>query len=157
MSGPRILAIDPGASGGIVCDSGSVTVEAVKMPDTKTETLKLLEQFKPLVDVCIVEEVGGYVGTPQPGSRMFTFGYGVGVLDGMLWALKIPLLKVRPAKWQTALGCGSSHGLTKTQWKNKLKDKAQALFPNIEVTLSTADALLILEYGRQLYSQGKTN
>ena len=37
------------------------------------------------------------------------------------------------------------YGETPTQWKNKLKAEAQRLFPDIRVTLKTADALLILE------------
>ncbi len=39
----------------------------------------------------------------------------------------------------------------KTRWelvKAHLKERAQALFPRLEVTLKTADALLILEAGR---------
>jgi hypothetical protein len=32
------------------------------------------------------------------------------------------------------------------EWKRKLKEEAQRLFPNMDVTLKTADALLILEY-----------
>ena len=41
----------------------------------------------------------------------------------------------------------------KTRWelvKAHLKGRAQALFPRVEVTLKTADALLILEAGRML-------
>jgi hypothetical protein len=53
---------------------------------------------------------------------------------------------VRPQKWQGFLGLGKSEG-DKTKWKNKLKAKAQNLFPSLDVTLSTADALLLLEYG----------
>jgi hypothetical protein len=34
------------------------------------------------------------------------------------------------------------------RWKAHLVERAQALFPRVEVTLKTADALLILEAGR---------
>ena len=37
---------------------------------------------------------------------------------------------------------------TGDRWKAHLKEKAQALFSRVEVTLKTADALLILEAGR---------
>jgi hypothetical protein len=56
---------------------------------------------------------------------------------------------VPPKKWQQALGLGSAKDLTKTQWKNKLKNKAQQLYPQIKVTLATADALLIYEAARR--------
>jgi NAD(P)-dependent dehydrogenase (short-subunit alcohol dehydrogenase family) len=38
--------------------------------------------------------------------------------------------------------------LTKTAWKNKLKARAQQLYPHLKVTLGTADALLLPETGR---------
>lgn len=34
-----------------------------------------------------------------------------------------------------------------TEWKNKLKACAQGLFPGVHITLSTADAVLIANYG----------
>ena len=37
--------------------------------------------------------------------------------------------------------------VTRGQLKAHLKERAQALFPRVEVTLKTADALLILEAG----------
>jgi hypothetical protein len=47
------------------------------------------------------------------------------------------------------LGKSSEH--TKTEWKNRLKAKAQQLFPqqSKHITLKTADALLIAEYARK--------
>jgi hypothetical protein len=41
----------------------------------------------------------------------------------------------------TASRCAS-----KSEWKNKLKAEAQRRFPDLKVTLKTADALLILEW-----------
>jgi hypothetical protein len=55
---------------------------------------------------------------------------------------------VRPQKWQGYLSLGKSEG-DKTKWKNKLKQRAQSLFPSLDVTLATADALLLLEYGNK--------
>ena len=96
----------------------------------------------------LIEDVAGYAGGPgQPGSAMFKFGRNLGVIQGIAAALRFRVEMVRPQKWQTALGLGNSRGMTKTEWKNKLKAKAQQLYPNIPVTLQTADALLILEYG----------
>jgi hypothetical protein len=40
-----------------------------------------------------------------------------------------------------------SHG---PRWKAHLKGRAQALYPNLSVTLKTADALLILEAGLKM-------
>jgi hypothetical protein len=41
----------------------------------------------------------------------------------------------------------------KTEWKNKLKDAAQKLFPNIKMTLNISDALLILEYYKRFLNK----
>lgn len=42
-------------------------------------------------------------------------------------------------------------GESKQSFKNRLKDKAQQLFPREKVTLATADALLIAEYARRQF------
>jgi hypothetical protein len=54
-----------------------------------------------------------------------------------------------PKKWQQALGLGDkkTHG---NRWKAHLKGRAQALYPQLTVTLKTADALLILEAGKKM-------
>ena len=69
-----------------------------------------------------------------------------------LLALGMPTEKVTPQKWQKVYQLGSSKSYTKIQWKNKLKAKAQQLFPSLgkKITLSTSDALLIAEYARRL-------
>lgn len=72
-----------------------------------------------------------------------------GFLQGVLCAMGVRVVLVRPEHWMKALSLGTSKGMTKTQWKNKLKGEAQRLYPNRGLTLKTADAALILEYGRR--------
>jgi hypothetical protein len=72
-----------------------------------------------------------------------------GIVLGAAMALGYRIERVTPQKWQKELGLGTSKGLSKTEWKNKLKGRAQELFPNIPITLKTADALLIWEYERR--------
>ena len=46
------------------------------------------------------------------------------------------------------------HYKTDNEWKNYLKKLAMIYFPTSKITLKTADALLILEYGmQQFYSE----
>lgn len=68
-----------------------------------------------------------------------------------LLALHIPTEDVTPNKWEKTYQLGSSGKYTKTEWKNRLKAKAQQMFPHLgkKVTLATCDALLICEYGRR--------
>jgi len=133
------LAIDPGVSGGIAI--GLDYPMLFNMPETAHDLAELIKDHA--IERAFVEEVGGFIGKEQPGSRMFTFGMNAGVIKGILAALAIPTVYVRPQKWQAALGLGTSNGLDKNKWKNKLKSRAQQLYPQHKVTLATADALLI--------------
>jgi hypothetical protein len=147
-----IAAFDPGVSGGIAWRTPCGGCRAEKMPDTEGGVIRLIESIR-LNSSCdtptaFVEEVGGYIGTKQPGSHMFTFGFNAGLLRGALMATGWRVETVRPAKWQSGLGIGTSKTCkSKPEWKRKLKAEAERRFPKIKVTLSTADALLILDWG----------
>ncbi|MGO8678596.1 MAG: hypothetical protein ACLQVX_22350 [Limisphaerales bacterium] len=144
-----VIAIDPGASGGIAVRRNGQPADAMPMPPTEGDLVELLRQLAadPASTVAMVEEVGGYVGHEQPASRAFTFGRNFGFLLGALQTLGVRVDLVRPQKWQKALGLGhASNCASKTEWKNKLKACAQRLYPNLRPTLATADALLLLEY-----------
>lgn len=143
----ELIAIDPGVSGGIAWRL-AYGAQAVKMPATEPDICAKLKDIYYHLDkpTCIVEEVCGYIGRPQPGSAMFTFGRNFGFCLGTLTCLGARIVLVRPQKWQGFLSLGHSEG-NRTKWKNKLKARAQNLYPNLDVTLSTADALLLLEYG----------
>lgn len=143
----ELIAIDPGVSGGIAWRMAYGT-RAIPMPSTEPDIATRLKEIyyhldKPTV---LVEEVGGFIGRPQPGSRMFTFGRNFGFLLGVLTCLSARVVLVRPQKWQGFLGLGTSEG-NRTKWKNKLKSKAQNLYPDLDITLAISDALLLLEYG----------
>lgn len=145
-----ILAIDPGASGGIAwldADGGSHTFP---MPDTFGDVVARLHTLRAYgVSTAFVEEVGGFCGVGQPGSAMFKFGKGCGVIEGALMALGYRVELVKPQRWQKHFGLGTTKQAGgKADWKRKLKAEAQRRFPTCDVTLKTADALLILDYAR---------
>jgi crossover junction endodeoxyribonuclease RuvC len=145
MNGEIKIGIDPGVGGGIAWHITGCQPAAESMPDTPQELVNLLECIQKDGDVRVyLEEVGGYAGGPgNTGSSMFTFGRNFGQLLGVCAALGIPVELVKPQRWQKALGLGTSSGLSKSQWKNKLKVRATQLYPNVKVTLKVADALLI--------------
>ena len=145
----RYIGIDPGKHGGIaVMGADGEVLEVVKMPETPQDLLDFLEQYKD-DSFCTLERVGGMPG--NGGSAMFNFGKGYGHLQMALLALHIPTEDVTPNKWEKTYQLGSSGKYTKTEWKNRLKTKAQQMFPHLgkKVTLATCDALLICEYGRR--------
>ena len=148
------VAIDPGKSGGIAAwPEGATFPTAFAMPQTDGDILAELRALKAastVEPVAFIEQVTGYrPGRRQPGSHMFTFGDNYGFIRATLQTLGFRIELVRPQVWQKTLGLGTSTGLEPRAWKNKLKTKAQQLYPNVTVTLKTADALLILDYGRQ--------
>lgn len=146
----KYIGIDPGDHGGIaVLSADGSVVEVAKMPTTPMDLLDFLSRYKD-DSFCILERVGGMSG--NGGSAMFNFGKGYGHLQMALLALGIPTNDVTPNKWEKSFQLGSSGKYGKTEWKNRLKAKAQQLFPSLgrKITLATCDALLIAEYGRRL-------
>jgi Holliday junction resolvasome RuvABC endonuclease subunit len=142
------IGIDPGQSGGIawIDEKGRACVE--KMPETLADLWELMQSitegfvgfsasnnlFK-----AYIEQVHS---SPQMGVKSaFTFGNGYGHLEMALTAAGIPFERVRPQKWQQAMGC-----MTKGD-KNVSKRRAQELYPQLKITHATADALLIATYG----------
>lgn len=149
-----ILGIDPGSNGGIaVLDIDGNVVSLTKMPETPQDILDHLrkycgsELFNSEV-VCYMEQVGQ--GMPGQSSKATaTFARHCGHLEMALMALGIKTNTVTPNKWEKMYQLGKSSDYSKTEWKNRLKAKAQQLFPREKVTLAVADALLISEYGRK--------
>jgi crossover junction endodeoxyribonuclease RuvC len=146
------MAIDPGASGGIAI-SRSGRTECHAMPETQGDLLAIVREIERSTKIegqellCVLEEVSGFAGKAQPGSAMFRFGEHFGFIKGVIQALEIRLVLVRPQAWQKGFGLGTASACSsKTEWKNKLKAEAQRRFPQLSVTLKTADALLILEH-----------
>jgi len=141
----RILAIDPGMSGGLAhYDNNRVTLEP--MPTTDRDIRDVLVNLLCQSDVCYIEKVGGYIGGKgAPGSAMFQFGRNVGFLHGLIAASKTRVIEVPPQRWQKTIGAGTSktHG---KGWKGHLKGLAQQRQPSLHITLKTADAVLILEH-----------
>lgn len=142
-----IMAIDPGKSGGIVWDEDG-HVRSSKMPDTEGDCVDMLRTATLAAGqerIAYIEKVGGYIaGNKCPGSSMFNFGHGRGVLVGAMMAFGWRVIEVTPQKWQAWLGIGKCGGD-----KNKLKAEAQRRFPEERVTLATADALLIYDYAQK--------
>jgi hypothetical protein len=102
--------------------------------------------------VCFIEDLPMYRGKMNLRSTAVLFR-NFGRIEGVLASLKCRVEYLKPDWWQKALRLGKSadHG---DRWKAHLKGRAQALFPKVEVTLKTADSLLILEAGRKIKEFG---
>lgn len=173
------VGIDPGASGGISYirpDKESVNgtyAVCMPMPETKKDIWTALFYIKSYCEAeaipCLVclEKVGGFInaavdGVQGPrnvasGHGMFAFGKNVGFLEGCLVGLNIDPVEVIPKRWQgmfglkrERLGDGTNKKESTSHFKNRIKAKAQSLFPQLNVTLKTADSLLLAEYCRRM-------
>jgi hypothetical protein len=165
---PSLLAIDPGAKGGFAWrDGGHGGAGCQNMPDTELGIMDRLSEFRMSIRHCYIEEISGFIPAGGAG-QMFHFGYHVGYLRGILDTLRFKITTVRPQVWQKALGLGNvgtqrcHQGMSakdrkavkvlndrlKREWKRKLRDTARRMYPELgdSVTLSTCDALLILQY-----------
>ena len=178
-----IIGIDPGRQGGIASLPIHGAPMACSMPKTDYEVCRyiadtIMARTEENEDVYFfVEKVGGFrpkikkkvcpncghatiEKTGQPGSRMYNFGHGRGVVVGNILTMAytysrqvakgIHLEEVIPQTWQKAHGLGSSKGMSHTEWVRKKQNVAQKLFPMLTVTQQKADALLIMEYGRRI-------
>ena len=150
-----IVAIDPGASGAIaVFDyiKGHLSVQDMPVMEiTRNGKIKreisapllanMLRQVMP--EKVILERVGAMPG--QGVSSMFQFGRGVGMIEGVLATLKMPIVYVTPQAWQKAAGVRGG--------KDGSRIRAIELFPNYAGLFSLkkhdgrADAALMAWYG----------
>ena len=144
-----VIGVDPGLSGGIaVVGMDGVAVDVVSMPETMQDLLEYLRSWcsDDCTSVCYMEKVG--FGMPGQSSKATaTFSRHCGHLEMALLSLGIPTNEVTPQKWMRHYQLGRSSDFSKGEWKNRLKSKAQQLFPREKVTLKVADALLIALYG----------
>lgn len=145
-----LMAIDPGANGGLALLHHNGDLACFKFPETEKEIANLVkhEALSKDVKLACIEKVGGYIGKPQPGHKMFKFGRNVGFLVGVLTSCRIPFHEVPPQTWQKAVGAGTRGKRSQYQWKRHLLDLAKKRHPGLNVTLATADAVLMLDYMR---------
>ena len=161
---PWYLGIDPGKTGGLTLlrDEG---VFYQPMPATPLDlwiwmgTMLLTTPVGSARTRAVLEQVGGYIKKkgPQPGSAMFNFGRGYGELRMALTAAGIRYEEITPRVWQKVLGIPpKKESESKSDFKGRLRARAQRLFPSLELwkgtktdQLACCDALLIAEYCRR--------
>ena len=137
-----LLSIDPGSSGAAVLRSEAGEVAAIidyEGPESIAQALNA-----GLITQAVIERVWA---SPVMGvSAAFAFGENYGSWRAAIAMRGIPLEEVLPQAWQR-LVCPHIEG-TGAERKRALKDEAQRRFPDLRVTLSNSDALLISEYAR---------
>ena len=157
------LGIDPGASGGLACLTASGSVGCVPMPATEADVwwwvsgagkelpgaaaFAVIEEQRPRPTAWFDRRTGKMQSSILKSTCLLYGNYLQ--IRGMVTAAGIPFEAVTPQKWQLSFGLKKDKGEAPGAWKNRLKAKAQQLFPAVKVTLATADALLIAEFCRR--------
>ena len=143
------IGIDVGKSGGVAIidsiKSKNAPIQAVKCPETVKDMSKVIEwhKWESRDMLCVIEKVHSM---PKQGVKsMFTFGKNFGQWLGILTAFEIPYIEVTPQKWMKYYGAMPKE---KKERKTHLKHLAQSLYPTVNVTLHTADAILMAHYCR---------
>lgn len=114
-----IIGIDPGLSGALAVLDGGRLVDAIDMPvveivrnskrKREIDPAALASILRPLAgSVAVLERVGAM---PKQGvSSMFAFGRSVGMVEGALAALAIPVHYVTPQTWLKAMAVPGGDG-----------------------------------------------
>lgn len=138
-----LLCIDPGANGGLAFRCADGIISAWKMPDG------MVEQINQLIGLlanhptmrAVIERVGGYMpGNSGPAAAKFA--RHCGHIEAALYTLGIPCEQVAPQVWQRPMNLPHD----KATRKRAIKAAMGQLYPNLSVTLATADALGILTW-----------
>ena len=138
-----MIAIDPGAAGGIAYTDEDGNVQSMPMPEGMTEQIEAIQMLRAAGHLkCIMENVGFHM----PGNSATAtakFARHCGHLEAACYAFGISVEYVAPQKWMKALGTWSKE---KKERKAQIKEAMARRYPHLSVTLKTADALGIYTY-----------
>jgi len=143
-----IIGVDPGLSGAIalIAEHGDL-VEVHDMPvvDGLVSSALLANLIRGRgVDVAVVEQVSARPG--QGVSSMFKFGRSLGVVEGVLSTLGVPVVYVTPGKWKKAMGLSSDKELSRRRAIDRWPDRAASFARKKDD--GRAEAALLAEYHR---------
>ena len=146
-----ILGFDAGVNGGmaIIYPDGQAFANPFQSVDEYRDIvidiLRYANSEKMQIKAYVEELTGVVAGSLITPPASFKLGRNLGQIQGILIGLKIPHELVCARTWQKGLnGVAKLQGTAK---KRKLKEIASSMFPDARITLKTADALLIANYG----------
>jgi Holliday junction resolvasome RuvABC endonuclease subunit len=153
------IGIDPGSSSGCMAFISLNNSQAIKctIEFAKYTTQEWYNELKDMASeddcVAVLEKVHGM---PGMGVQSVTaFAKNVGHIEMALISLGIPFREVTPQTWMKFYGMKKNKDESKTDWKRRLREMLQRLFPDFKVTNNNADAMLIAYYAYQTYEKIK--
>lgn len=159
----RFIGVDPGKSGGLVdvifCNTGYQKVSLTLMPETERDLWDWFDMRTPTIPTfAYIEWIHPAIQGIGKSAQSKLYGNYLS-LRMALTAAGIPFEDVKPLQWQRAFSIPPRKKSEKTtQWKHRLRGKAQQLFPTLdvwgktkEIQLAVCDALLIAEHCRRTW------
>jgi len=146
---PQVLfmGIDPGYSGAtsVITKERKVVASNGHKKNTPIDLAEFFDEVSQFPNAIVLAVIERVHSMPKQGvASSFKFGEQYGMMQGFLYACKIPFEFVTPHKWQTDMKCRTNGD------KNVTKDFAQRTFPGVKITHANADSLLLSEYARLL-------
>ncbi len=152
------IGIDPGVTGAVavLTDKITVIIDMPVMTTGKKQQINPYELYKQLLSItmtvenpnrdCTVylEQVSAMPG--QGVTSSFGFGVSFGIIQGVVAALKVPLVMVPPVVWKRRAKLLGKD-------KDQARTLAQRLYPTVELgrkkDIGRADAVLIARFGSE--------
>lgn len=148
----KIIAIDPGANGGIVIYAPNEDIQVMKMTKTAKEFSNILKEQKRITPnlLVMIEKVSHWTGDDKEGGKKFGIAKLMKNFDQLMAAIEIndcACIQVHPITWQNGLNfknTGDDKAVRKKFYKNWIAKK----LPGVKATLWSADALCICEFAK---------
>lgn len=148
-----VIGIDPGVNGGLAIWRPGVVTQVVRMPRELTELGKFLDYIKSITkrQIVFLEKVNlrpdDVAGNPGKAFRIQRLLADNQRLKDIIEFSGVPYVLVHPMSWMSYLHVRKA-GDDKKERKNRFKEAAAFYYPAAKITLWSADALLIMHFGR---------
>ncbi len=151
------IGIDPGKGGAVALIYPNFSHKVFDWPGDATGAARILKEWQALawIRLAVLESVHAM---PKQGvSSTFKFGCNLGQWMGILAALEIPHVMLRPQEW----GAGLLKKIDGPDTKSRSLAAARRLFPNASLDRKKdhgrADALLMAWKAKILQEQGRVS
>lgn len=150
------IGIDPGSSSGaiaIVIDDNLEIHSISKNTEQQIHEILRETTFKKgfnIPMVAVIEKVGAMPGQGVVSS--FKFGMNYGFLRGCLVCNRISFQEYHPKKWQKYYSVSKNATESKTDWKRRLHEIAQNMYPSSKIPVYAGDSVLLANFAKSLIS-----
>lgn len=164
------LGVDPGAQGCVAIVGDTIATYSLKELDN-ADILRLLVRLKTQhrIEYALLEKITALPAAVErkinderkaKGRDPISLSHMNAKLNQSYAAVKMALTaaeykiaELRPVDWQKLYGMKRGKLEDRNEFKRRLRDKAQSLFPKFQVRLEHADALLLAELCRRLQTR----